>query len=123
MSKYNRFQNKLEPSYMNRKIHPIWRGVGFAFMILIPIFSYVSATLFLAENTRNRWLVFPQNFYLVGQPDPDLLIRILITIVFMLILYALLTFVSLVIFRFFAPPRYGPLDVPPSGYHPKPYKR
>jgi len=124
MGKYqNRYQGKLEPSYLNRKMHPIWRGVGFAFMILIPIFSYVSADLFLTENNRAKWVVFPANFYLVNQPDPELLIRILITIVFMLILYALLTFVSLLIFRLFAPPRYGPLDVPPTGYHGRPYKR
>ncbi|HVP21460.1 MAG TPA: hypothetical protein VMS73_06315 [Anaerolineaceae bacterium] len=123
MGKYNHFQGKLEPSYMNRKIHPIWRGVGFAFMILIPIFSYVSATLFLTENERSRWLVFPTNLILVGQPDPNLLIRIIITIVFMLVLYAILTFVSLVVIRFFAPPRYGPLDVPQASYRGKPYKR
>jgi hypothetical protein len=124
MGKYsNRNSAKLEPSFMNRKVHPVWRGVGFAFMILIPIFSYVSADLFLVENARSHLVVFPNNLYLIGQPDPQLLIRILITIVFMLILYALLTFVSLLVIRMFAPPRYGPLDVPPTGYHGKPYKR
>jgi hypothetical protein len=124
MGKYNnRYQGEVKPSFMNRKVHPVWRGVGFAFMILIPIFSYVSADLFLIENARSRWVIFPNNFYLAPPADPQLLIRILITIVFMLILYAILTFVSLLIIRTFAPPRYGPLDVPPTGYHGKPYKR
>jgi hypothetical protein len=46
-----------------------------------------------------------------------------VTVALMVILYALLTFFSLLIFSVFAPPRYGPLDVPPVKYSGRPYKR
>jgi len=125
MGKYqSRVVRKIEPSFVNRQIHPIWRGVGFAFMILIPFMSYFTADWFLKENVRQHWVEFPANLLIKAQGVPeDLLIRIIVTVVLMLILYAVLTFFSLIIFRLFAPPRYGPLDVPPISYRGKPYKR
>jgi hypothetical protein len=125
MGKYQtRITKKEEPSRNSRQIHPIWRGVGFVFMVLIPIMSYAIARLFLDENMAKGWVTFPQNFYLRGTPLPeDIFILIIIVVVLMIILYALLTFFSLIVFRLFAPPRYGPLDVPPISYHGKPYKR
>ena len=124
MSKYQRNVRPLEPSFVNRRIHPIWRGVGFAFMILIPFMSYITADWFLTENVRKHWVEFPTNLLInvKGLPE-DLMIRIIVTVALMIILYALLTFFSLLIFRIFAPPRYGPLDVPPVKYSGRPYKR
>ncbi len=124
MSKYQRNVKPLQPSFSNRKIHPIWRGVGFAFMILIPFMSYFTADWFLKENLRQHWVEFPANLLIKVQGLPeDLLIRIIITVALMVVLYALLTFFSLLIFRAFAPPRYGPLDVPPLKYKGRPYRR
>jgi hypothetical protein len=124
MSKYQRNVRPLEPSFGNRKIHPIWRGVGFAFMILIPFMSYITTDWFLTENVRRHWIEFPANLLIdvKGLPE-DLVIRIIVTVALMVILYALLTFFSLLIFSVFAPPRYGPLDVPPVKYSGRPYKR
>ncbi len=124
MSKYQRNVRPLPPSFTNRKIHPIWRGVGFAFMILIPFMSYITADWFLGENVRRHWVEFPTNLLInvKGLPE-DLVIRIIVTVALMVVLYALLTFFSLIILRLFAPPRYGPLDVPPIKYSGRPYKR
>lgn len=86
--------------------------------------SYFTADWFLTENVRKHWLEFPTNLLIKAQGVPeDLLIRIIITVALMLVLYAILTFFSLIIFRIFAPPRYGPLDVPPLKFRGKPYKR
>ena len=125
MGKYQiRYARPIEPSRNSRQMHPIWRGVGFAFMILIPIMSYALARLFLDENVSKQWIVLPKNLLLHTPPLPeDLLILIMIMIILMLIIYAVVTFFSLLIFRVFAPPRYGPLDVPPITYHGKSYKR
>ena len=126
MGKYqSHYERPSEPSQNNRQMHPIWRGVGFALMILIPIMSYALARLFLDENLSKQWIVLPKNLLLLNTPPlpEDLLILIMIMIILMLILYAIVTFFSLLIFRIFAPPRYGPLDVPPITYHGKSYKR
>ncbi len=93
-------------------------------MILIPFMSYFTADWFLKENLRQHWVEFPANLLIKVQGLPeDLLIRIIITVALMVVLYALLTFFSLLIFRAFAPPRYGPLDVPPLKYKGRPYRR
>ncbi len=124
MSKYQRNVRPLEPTFINRKIHPIWRGVGFAFMILIPFMSYITTDWFIKENVRQHWVEFPTSLLIKVQGLPeDLVIRIIITVALMIILYALLTFFSLLIFRLFGTPRYGPLDVPPIKYSGRPYKR
>ena len=125
MGKYQtRYTRPSEPSSNNRQMHPIWRGVGFAFMILIPIISYALARLFLDANVTKQWIVLPKDLLLHNPPLPeDLLILIMIMIMLMLVIYAVVTFFSLLLFRVFAPPRYGPLDAPPITYHGKPYKR
>ena len=123
MGKYSRSSKPLEKSYMNREIHPIWRGVGFAFMILIPVQSYFLGIWFFDENVKNGWITFPPQLYFKDLPDPNLLIKALIILAFMVILYAFLTLISFVILRAFAPPRYGPLDVPPVTYRGRQYKR
>lgn len=124
MSKYNTHSSqKPETSYFSRPIHPIWRGVGCGFMILIPLISFFLGELFLKENQKTNWVVFPANFYLQNVPDPTILIKVITTIVIALILYAIITLVSFIVFRFFAPSRYGPLDVPPDSYRGRPYKR
>ncbi len=125
MGKYQtRITKQVEPSRNSRQIHPIWRGVGFVFMVLIPIMSYAIARLFLDENMRTGWVSFPENMYLKGTPLPqDIFILVIIVVMLMIFMYALLTLFSLIIFRVFAPPRYGPLDVPPIPYHGKSYRR
>jgi len=37
-------------------VHPIWRGIGFVWMILIPIMSYAAAWEFVRANFQYKWL-------------------------------------------------------------------
>jgi hypothetical protein len=123
MGKYSRNAKPLERSYLNREIHPIWRGVGCALMVLVPIQAYFLGIYFFDENIKNRWIVFPPSFYLKDLPDPNLLIKGVIMLAIALVLYAILTFFVFIIMRAVAPPRYGPLDVPPVTYKGRQYKR
>lgn len=123
MSKYgSRTNQPMEPSRLNRKIHPVWRGVGFVMMVLSPILGYASMVLLMEENAKQNWIQFPAELLIEG-PDPYLLVKIILTVLFMLVFYGLLTFISFVLFRIFAPPQYGPYDVPPVTYKGKSYKR
>ncbi len=38
------------------RIHPVWRGIGFVWLILIPVMSYALAKIFSQMNTQNKWL-------------------------------------------------------------------
>lgn len=123
MSKYNsRSSQPMEPSRLNRKIHPVWRGVGFAIMVLTPLLGYVTMTIFMDANFEQGWIQFPKEL-IVDAPDQYLLVRVIVTILFMLVFYAVLTFISFWIFRIVAPPQYGPYDVPPVTYKGKQYRR
>jgi hypothetical protein len=124
MSKYsNRFFKPMEKSFLTRTIHPIWRGVGFGFMVIIPFMAYFLAELFLKENASKGWINIPVNWYIMSLPDPALLIKIGATIGMAGILYLIITMFFFLVYRLFAPPRYGPLDVPPVTYKGRPYKR
>lgn len=104
------------------KVHPIWRGVGFVFMILAPIIGYAASELILAENQKAGWFSIPQNLIVQWQ-DPNILVKLIIMVFIALVLYALFTLIYFIIMRVAAPSRYGPYDVPPARYKGKPYKR
>jgi hypothetical protein len=101
------------------KIHPIWRGVGFGMMILIPIISYAGMEILIQQNMKSNF--FPWPYDIMAKPgevlwngDPLLYFKILVVVVIMFVLFALFTLVTFLINSAFGVPRYGPMDVPPS---------
>lgn len=78
--------------------------------------------IFMEENAKQAWIQFPKEL-LVEAPDQYILVKILLTFLFMLIFYGILTFITFLIFKIFAPSHYGPYDVPPVTYKGKSYKR
>jgi hypothetical protein len=101
-----------------KEIHPIWRGIGFILIILIPILSYIGALFLLEENAKRGWFAIPRDL-LVPIFDPLLGVKIGIAIVLMIILYSVYMLLSFIILSIAAPPRYGPFDVPPQRYRGK----
>jgi hypothetical protein len=102
----------------NRKIHPIWRGVGFVMMVIIPLISYAAAVVLIEQNTKNNWIPFP--FDLLAAPgdwyfygDPLFLIKLMLTVAFILVFFSIFTFVTFIINSAFGRTRYGPYDLPP----------
>ena len=105
-----------------RKVHPIWRGIGCVFMIINPIMAYFGMTLLMDLNNQNGWFRIP-NDLLVAYKDPLILVKGLVFLVllfFLFFIYALFTFV---LQRLTAPSRFGLYDVPPVMYRGKRYKR
>jgi hypothetical protein len=117
MGKYQSYSQKQDPK-PDRNIHPIWRGIGFAMIVLIPFLSYVGMRVLLQENQLKGWFPLPQDL-LVNWRDPLILIEVLITIAIAFVLYILFMLVTFMMNRVFAPPRYGPTDVPPESYRGK----
>ncbi len=117
-----RYGEVKEDEIRKRKIHPIWRGVGFILIILIPIISYIGTLVLLETNMRNNWVVIPPSLLISGK-DPYLLLKIILTICLIFILGCLFTLITFFLTSIFAPPRYGPYDIPPVPYRGKRYKR
>ena len=111
-----------QPEKMKREVHPIWRGIGFIFIILTPVLSYVATLLLLQENAKAGWFQIPADLY-VKYSDPLILVKAVSTLVICLALFAVLMMITFILYRLFAPPRYGPFDVPPTAYKGKSYKR
>jgi amino acid transporter len=114
MGRYSPYQ-KVDQT-PKRQIHPIWRGVGFIFMIIIPFLSYVGALVLIQENQKQGWMRIPVDLIAKNVGDPMLYVKIIVTIIIMLVLFAIFTLISFLIFSAFMPPRYGPHDVPPVQY-------
>lgn len=117
MGKYS--QHYLHHPYPPRLrfVHPIWRGIGCFFILLIPIVSFLGARVIIAENNRQHWVTIPQ-LLRYGYTFPGMgsitVLTILVTIILILIGFGILTVIYSLIYRLFGPPRYGPLDVPPD---------
>ena len=103
-------------------LHPIWRGIGIVFLLLGPVISYFSAILLIQENARQHWYRIPTDLFAKGA-DPYLYVKIILMILILLIIYLIFSFVTFILYRIFAPPRYGPLDIKPGRYSGKRYKR
>ena len=109
---------QVDKTALKPKVHPIWRGVGFGLIILIPIISYAGMEVIIQQNMKSNF--FPWPYDIMAKPgdflwngDPLLYFRITIVVAIMMVLFALFTLVTFLINSAFGTPRYGPMDVPP----------
>lgn len=113
MTKYTNYSTTRRPTRKEREqIHPIWRGVGFLFMILAPVMGYFGSLLLIEANKKNHWIAISQDFLASGK-DPMLYVKIGLTILLAFLIFFILQFIGMLVFRVAGPERYGPLDVPP----------
>jgi hypothetical protein len=119
MSKYDQYQDRSKKQERpQEKIHPIWRGIGFAMMVFIPIFAYACTEVLVQQNQKSNFFPWPMDIMakpgdLLWNGDPLLYFKILITITIMFLLYALFTLFTVSMNSAFGSPRYGPYDLPP----------
>lgn len=139
MSKYSKYQKP--PIGQIRYTHPIWRGIGFLLMIIVPILSYAAATLIVRYGVQHGWpfpaaligyTKFPDWVWetpvlpLIAAPIANYRDLWAILLVFVVLIFLLSGFFSTlyaILYRFTGPPRYTALDAPPPKHKPKAYKR
>ena len=101
-SKYNDFKSQARPR--RREPHPIWRGVGFLMIVLIPLMAYAAVDVFLRMNGENNWMPLPRD--LIAQkgqflysiiPDPMIHIKVILFLVFILVFYLIYTLIAFMI--------------------------
>jgi hypothetical protein len=96
--KYARYQPERGTSREERqRIHPIWRGVGFAMIVLFPIIAYAGMNLLL----RQPWFPLPVDLLAKkGEllyrffPDPLIYIKFIVWALIILVLWVIFTMVS-----------------------------
>jgi hypothetical protein len=114
MPKYNQYSAtaEYEAKRGNKTIHPVWRGVGFVIMVIIPIVAYFLATWLLTLNAANNWIPIPHEF-LSKSKDELVYVKVGLTLLASLIVYGLFMILGTFTLSIFGPPRYGEMDMPP----------
>jgi hypothetical protein len=120
--------------------HPIWRGIGCLIIIIVPVLSFAAANLTM-PFFRSRGLIPPELLGTPQLPDwlwyvpvlagivhslivrPAFLATMVLTFLYILILGGIFSVVYALMYRMVAPPKYGPMDAPPSRAKTKKYKR
>lgn len=126
MSRFGRPTFQRQPKPRPWSIHPIWRGIGCLFMILLPIMSFVASYLLLRENFRQGWVAMPENLlrsFFIPSFGTVYLADLALTLILMFLEFGILTVGYAFLYRLIGPSRYGPLDAPPSGRRRTRYKR
>ncbi len=114
------------------RINPAWRGIGCILFLIVPIMSWVGATMILQGNQNlailynmTRVVVIPfihvraidnvinsinQYFQATGFMTGQLFL----TVIFCFVGYGIMAFLYAILYKVAGPPRYGPFDVPPN---------
>jgi len=137
--KYAQYQKKPLPKPVQP--HPIWRGIGFLMMIIVPLMSYAAGVLTVEYALSHN---YPLPYQLLGSPrlpafiwrNPtlaylfapvlqwkNLYAHLIFALVYLILFGSILAFVYALLYRFVGPPRYKPLDVPPPPVKIRPHKR
>ena len=114
------------------RINPVWRGIGCILFLLIPIMSWVGATLVL-QNYQNIALPYGMTKVVtvpfIHVREIDKLItqvnqyfiatgfmtgQLFLTVIFVFIGLGIMAFLYAILYKIGGPPRYGPFDVPPN---------
>ena len=140
MTKYTSLSRRKEIA-PQEKVHPIWRGIGCIMIVLIPVIAFTMALLTIQIALGLNWPVPAQ---LLGYPvmpanlfNVNILVPILIfiqqqnnfyavvsmTILYVVVLGAVVSLGYAIIYKFIGPPQYGPQDAAPPKIKVKPYKR
>jgi len=121
MGKYGSFTRQGVPR-KTRTVHPIWRGIGFVFMVVAPFIAFFSTVLLLEENAKQDWFNIPRDLIASGA-DPYLYVKIIGTITIVFLLYALFMLITFFVYRVFGPPKLGPMDAPQTPFRGRKYRR
>lgn len=122
MSKYYRSYMQPPPPRKPWQVHPVWRGIGCIFILLLPLISYFAAVLIVRENIKRRWFQIPSEF-MGSITIPHLgrfyYVDLFVAFILLAIGFGLLVTLYAILYRIIAPPFYGPLDAPPVRYRKK----
>ncbi len=128
MSKYTRYRYR-QVKERRWKVHPIWRGIGLLFLIMVPIMSFAGAILLVRQNFRLGWVQVPAEllkFFNTPQlvsVSQDLAriyyLDIAVALAFMALGFGVISIIYSMLYSVLGPSRYGPVDSPPIRRSPR----
>lgn len=138
-SKYRSFEKKefVRPY----TIHPVWRGIGFLMMVMVPIMAGAAAVVMKDLGFQLGWpfmnelrgtLRLPEIFYVIPiisnlaywiSSIVSLRAILLFFVLFLIVFSGILSVLYSLMYRIFGPPRYSPLDAPAERIKVKRYTR
>lgn len=100
MGRYDRFDRQPLPSWRKRweEAHPLWGPLGCLFAVILLVLSYALAALTLQNEAVQRWVAAAPGFHFRGIA-PDLVAKILFTLVYGALLYGLLGLIYAALLR------------------------
>jgi hypothetical protein len=113
MGKYDAYARQKSTHDEKQKVNPIWRGIGFLMMVLIPIGSYLASVELLRQNATQAWFPIPTDLLTNIFSDSYIFVKLFMTVIIAILVYAAFTLLRFLGNILFGPPRYGPLDSPP----------
>ena len=98
MTKYsNHYRQDARSQKERNEPHPIWRGIGLIFMIVLPIMSFLIVTYFLANPGLIPWLEIPEQIVFQGIWDPFIVVKIIGTVLLSFVLFIVISFFTFLI--------------------------
>ena len=137
MGKYSSKVKSDQPK-INREVHPVMRGIGCIMMVIVPIISFVAATVIVntvplpLPPSMTRAIDIPAWLYTLNglqslfqyiESQPLLIAILLITLSISILLFATMSIVYGFIYKAFGPSQFGPTDEPPIRKKVKKYTR
>lgn len=104
-------------------VHPIWNGIGFALIVLTPVIAYFGAIYLLDLNSKNSWVPIPSTLILNEFSQPMILVVAILTIALIVLIAAIFTAITFLLYGLFVPSLNSPMDVPYIKYRGRRYKR
>lgn len=139
-SKYENYTRQKElPA--RREVHPVWRGIGFLLIIIIPVISWAAAMVLLDIGRKQGWAFLSELADPIKFPDwayqvpvimnlanfitgyPNLKSLLLFFFIVLILLSGVFAVLNAVLYRMFGPPRYTNLDAPAPRVKTKRYSR
>jgi hypothetical protein len=141
MTKYTTASQRRKAAPREQEVHAIWRGIGCLLILIVPTIAYFLASASVQLAVDQNW---PMPYQLMGYPImPDLLWKavgltpalvfiqsqnnlyavLMITLLYIVIFGALVSFIYALVYKYVGPARYGPQDAPPPKIKAKRYKR
>jgi hypothetical protein len=118
-----KYQYHTRDTRVKREIHPVWRGIGLFMAVLTPAMAYAATILILEQNQLQGWMPIPKDVLVTFGSDPLLAVKIVLTIFLSVVIYGVLSLISFILYKAFAPSKLGPFDAPPIRKKVKRYNR
>lgn len=137
MSKYSSRHTPDAPK-VNREVHPLMRGIGCIMMVVVPIISFLAATVIvpifpialLPGMTKAidvpGWLYSLNGLTFLFdyiESQPFLIAYLVFALVITILIFSIMSIVYGFIYKAFGPSQFGPTDAPPIRKKVKKYTR